>query len=222
MEVPVIENDRENILSVIKIPNIKNKPYVIGMYKNCQNYIPVRKDGSINTATRLELDEMYAERNYLELEYDIEVHKISSEPTFNLAGQYDLFFRLSIDFSIHNKGSRAIAIKHSSLSSDTEILTTNNLNLWEGTIYLNLLEQQKSELYFSQIPLVLDVKKRSTVRIDYDSESFNVSSQRHLQENRLGQLLHELRRYPKFEFKVSFSTVEGESFQYNISFNSGR
>ncbi|MEW6144855.1 MAG: ATP-binding protein [Thermodesulfobacteriota bacterium] len=220
-EVELAYNNEKNILSVIKIPNTKNKPYVVGKYKYCQNYIPVRKDGSINSASRLDLDEMYAERKGLELEYDIEVHKISNEPIFNQIGQHEQFFRLSLDFSIHNKGSRAIAINKVSLSSDTDILTVNNMNYWTGKRHRKLSsDQQKSEMEFRFIPLEIEVGKRPIVRIDFDSQSFDLSSNRHLRENQLGKLLHELRRNSNYKFTVVFNTIEGQSFQHNFSFGS--
>jgi len=79
-EVEVEGSNGKILLSVIKIPNTKNKPHVVGKYRNYENYIPIRKDGSTSPANRRQLDEMYAERGYIELEYDIDVHKISKEP----------------------------------------------------------------------------------------------------------------------------------------------
>jgi hypothetical protein len=50
-------------IGVLYIPYSKNKPHVIKLHKNIQNFIPVRKSTSINAANKYDLDLMYNERD---------------------------------------------------------------------------------------------------------------------------------------------------------------
>lgn len=50
-------------ISVVYIPYSKNRPHVIKKYKNSINWIPVRFGSSTQSASRLDLDQMYEERN---------------------------------------------------------------------------------------------------------------------------------------------------------------
>lgn len=51
------------LIVVIHIPQSFNKPHILKLYKNKQNYIPVRKGTRTDSATRYDLDLMYNDRN---------------------------------------------------------------------------------------------------------------------------------------------------------------
>lgn len=50
-------------ISIIKIPHSNNRPHVIKKHKNQDNYIPIRFGTSTLSASKIDLDEMYRERN---------------------------------------------------------------------------------------------------------------------------------------------------------------
>lgn len=53
---------QDKTLSIISIPHSQNRPYIIKKYKNQDNFIPIRVGTSTQTASRLDLDAMYQER----------------------------------------------------------------------------------------------------------------------------------------------------------------
>jgi hypothetical protein len=58
-----VEHDIEGIIITdIVLPKSGNRPHIVKMHKNRENYIPIRKGTNIFPATRADIDEMYAAR----------------------------------------------------------------------------------------------------------------------------------------------------------------
>lgn len=77
--------DHQNILledkniSIIHVPESKNKPHIIKQHKNRPNFIPIRKAAGIHPASRYDLDIMYAEREKVVVPpYRLDIHFTSN------------------------------------------------------------------------------------------------------------------------------------------------
>ena len=209
LEVQVKDNKGKDIvLSIIKIPPSYNKPHIIKNFKNRQNYIPIRKGTSINSANRDDLEIMFYDRTKIEPDNRIEINFYRPSLVFrSLEHQSKYFITARAFLFLDNSGRRPAAIAGSKLTlsykTDKPIKEVFEGYLWKFYNTLDQLGEQKGQF---PVPIMLGSNKPILCELDYalevQSKDISVAENLRVQYEALNS----------YNFTVSVETINQNEF----------
>jgi hypothetical protein len=208
-EIEVSDDKGNNkILSVFRIHPSYNKPHILKTYNDRQNYIPIRKGTSINSANRDDLEIMFYDRTKIEPGNRIEINVYRPSLVFRSLEQQSKYFITARAFLLlDNSGRRPAAIAGSKLTlsykTDKPIKEVFEGYLWKFYNTLDQLGEHKGQF---PVPIMLGSNKPILCELDYALEV--QSKDKSVAEN-LGVQYKALNSY---NFTVSVETINQNEF----------
>ncbi len=208
-EITVEDGKGSNVvLSVIRIHPSYTKPHILKIYKNSQNYIPIKKGTSINSANRTDLEIMFYDRTKIEPENRIEINVYSAKLAFNRIALGETQSILAHAFIVlDNSGRRPASINDARIKlsyiTDREIVEYFDGYQW---IINNAIDPIGGERGNFPAPILLGPNKTLTCTLKFRKQ-LNTTEQR-IARNELDQY----RKIKSYEYQVFISTISQGEF----------
>ena len=207
-QVPYNDNDNVKVITVIKVPPSLSKPHVIRRYvtsrgNEIQNFIPIRKGTSINSANKYDLEYMtYDRKNIEQPEYALDIMVYEPKLAFNMSGN-----KIDVHFQIVfiNYGRKPIGITGGEL-----ILVGDSTNGIDPDLKMLLTSYgvmpmpKSSAIRFSQHFLTVGINSIQPMTAYFETE-----------KNYNNEVLGALRSINPIFFTVKIHSITGQIFQSN-------
>ena len=199
------DNGNAKIITVIKVPPSLSKPHIIRRYvtpsgNEIQNFIPIRKGTSINSANKYDLEYMIYDRKNIEPDYALDIMVHEPKIIFNMSGD-----KINVNFQVVfvNYGRKPVGIVGGELimvgDSAKSIDPDLKMILTSYTIM-----PTASKIYFNHHFLTIGSNDIQPMIVFFETEKKYYS-----------EMLHALRCIDPIFVKVKIQSITGQTFQSN-------